>query len=211
MSTAARFVWFAALLIVCRADAAATRARELQNVLRATPDLVAGEQIYTSACAACHGVDGAGQPDGWAPRLAGQRPSVLATQLVDYRLGVRWDDRMQAQAADHRLASVQQLADVIGYAARLPGGVQGHGSGDALEAGARLYAGRCRGCHGAAAEGGERQRVPRLAGQNFSYLVRQIHDFVEGRRRNAERDHSRVLEALDRDEIMTLADYLSRL
>jgi cytochrome c553 len=54
-----------------------------------------GESVYTAgsvagspACAACHGVDGAGVP-GVFPRLAGQHPEYLETQLQAYKNGRR--------------------------------------------------------------------------------------------------------------------------
>jgi cytochrome c553 len=204
-------VLFAVLLSWSIAEAASKFQSELDGVLRRKPDLAAGEQKYLATCSGCHGAGGDGQPEGWAPRIAGQRFAVIAGQLVGYRQGRRSDVRMQEIASDHVLKGSQQMADVAAYAAQLPVGEASHGPGIALEQGAQLYAGRCRSCHGAEAEGSERPPVPRLATQNHAYLLRQLHDLVEGRRPAAGRDHLQQLKSLDRDQLTGLADYLSRL
>jgi hypothetical protein len=52
--------------------------------------------------------------------------------------------------------------------------------------------------------------VPRLAGQHYGYLLREMHDAVEGRRPNFSLTHIRLLQKLDRDDFVGLADFLSR-
>jgi len=121
------------------------------------------------------------------------------------------DGRMQARASEHVLAGSQDMADVAGYAAQLSGNAIDRGTGNQVERGAQLYANRCNACHGARAEGSERPAVPRLAGQNYDYLVRQLQYFIEGRRPAAGRDHLKPLQSVDKDQVMGLADYLSRL
>jgi cytochrome c553 len=193
------------------AEAASSFQSELDAVLRRKPDLEAGEKKYVAACSACHGVAGEGQPEGRAPRIAGQRYTVIASQLVGFRRGRRQDDRMQERTSEHVLTGSQDFADVAAYAAQLPGGTAGHGPGNLPEAGAQLFASRCKTCHGTQAEGSEKSAVPRLAAQNYSYLLRQLRDFIEGRRPAAGRDHLQQLQRLDSDQITGLADYLSRL
>jgi cytochrome c553 len=53
--------------------------------------------------------------------------------------------------------------------------------------------------------------IPRIAGQHYEYLTRQIYDAVDGRRPNFSTAHVRLLARLERDDIVGLADYLSRL
>jgi cytochrome c553 len=57
----------------------------------------------------------------------------------------------------------------------------------------------------------ENTMIPRIAGQHYEYLMRQIDDAVEGRRPNFSASHVRLLARLERDDIVGLADYLSRL
>jgi cytochrome c553 len=193
------------------ADAASKLQGEIDAVLRRKPDMVAGEKKYIVACSACHGAAGGGQPQGRAPRIAGQRYSVIAGQLVGFRLGRRLDDRMQARASEHVLPKPQDIADVAAYAAQLRLGWAANGPGILVEAGEQLYVTRCLSCHGVGGIGSDQPGVPRLATQNYDYLVRQLRDFVEGRRPAAGRDHHPLLQSLEQDQINGLADYLSRL
>jgi len=67
---------------------------EYQAALAAVPDSRRGDQIFAT-CAACHGVDGSGLPDGSVPVIGSQHYPVLLRQLVDYRHAERWDIRME--------------------------------------------------------------------------------------------------------------------
>ena len=48
-----------------------------------------GREIYKAQCAACHGDNGAGNPDLRAPRIAGTDDWYLAAELRKFRSGVR--------------------------------------------------------------------------------------------------------------------------
>lgn len=170
-----------------------------------------GEALYDT-CAACHGVDGAGVSDGSVPAIAGQHLRVLVRQLEQYRHGRRWDPRMEHFAAENNLATPQQLADVARYISSLRP-VAGTAAGDGVHRayGSRVYAQRCASCHGATAQGSNARGMPRLAGQHYAYLLRQLHDTVEGRRPNLRRDHRLLFSDFQQAEFEGLADYLSRL
>jgi len=194
------------------AEVGATPSSEqvLAQIRRSTPNLERGGELF-NGCAACHGSDGGGSRDGLIPRLAGQHASVLQKQLVDYRYDRRWDPRMQAVVDQHSL-SPETIADVSAYISQLDRDVGiGTGDGSLLRRGAAAYARSCRGCHGRAAQGDAARAVPRLAGQHYEYLRRQIYDAVDGRRPNFPPSHIRLLARLDRDDIAGIADYLSRL
>jgi len=133
-------------------------------------------------------------------------------QLVDFRHDRRWDPRMEHFADRHHLPDAQAIADVAAYISRLDVRLaSGEGSGDLLGLGAASYARLCRGCHGAVGQGEARGAVPRLAGQHYEYLRRQIFDAVDGRRPNFSQSHIRLLARLDHGGIDSIADYLSRL
>ncbi len=208
--TVRRTAWLLALLPMVAA-AGGTARSELNEVLRAKADANHGAQLFAQ-CAACHGADGNGETRGSAPRIAGQHYRVLAKQIVDFRHGKRWDFRMEGMADQHHLAGAQDIADVAVYVAGLTRpGKRGIGSGEFAEEGRRIYAAGCESCHGREAEGDPVRGVPRLAGQHYSYLVRQMYDAVDGRRPALPRLHSQRITPLDFQQVRAVADYLARI
>jgi len=201
----------AALLLPGLAIAASTAQRELAAALKDTPDSVNGEALFDN-CASCHGADGGGQADGSTPRIAGQHFRVLAKQLVDFRSGKRWDFRMEGAADRHHLTGAQDIADVATYVSKLARpGKRGIGGGEFVEEGSRIYAKQCESCHGPAAEGNPESGVPRLAGQHYGYLMRQMYDAVDGRRPALPRLHSQRIAPLDFEQVRAVSDYLARI
>jgi cytochrome c553 len=193
------------------AHGASIAQQEYEEVLRAKPDMVHGEALFET-CAACHGSDGAGTRDGNVPAIAAQHLRVIARELVDYRHDKRWDERMQHFSDEHHLNGAQEIADVAAYISDLqPKRTLGAGRGEYLDHGADVYARLCASCHGAAAEGDNLKRYPRLAGQHSEYLLRQMHDAVEGRRPNFPREHVALLKRFEQLDFVAVADYLSRL
>jgi len=177
----------------------------------AEPDAEHGARLYAQ-CASCHGADGSGSADGSIPRIAGQHESVVRKQLSDFRTGRRADFRMTEFADRHHLPKPQDLAAVAAFVSRLQaGGARGIGDGSRATAGALLFGARCASCHGADGRGDPTRSVPRLAGQHYSYLVRQMYDAVDGRRQTLPRLHADKIEPLDFDEVRGIADYLSRI
>jgi cytochrome c553 len=190
---------------------ASSAQRQYDEVLKCKPDMVHGKELFET-CAACHGTDGSGTPDGNVPAIAGQHLRVIARELVDYRHDKRWDERMQHFSDKHHLSGAQEIADVAAYISDLqPTLTLRSGRGENLDRGADLYARLCASCHGAAAEGANLKRYPRLAGQHYEYLLRQMHDAVEGRRPNLARAHVSMLARFEPPDFVAVADYLSRL
>ena len=200
----------AAPLLASSANAAETSRAELAAAVRARPNLEHGAQLFRD-CAVCHGTSGNGAADGSVPRIAGQHYRVLVKQLVDYRHETRWDIRMEHYAGRGLLTDAQSIADVAGYAAQLsPDLPRNRGDGTLVARGAQVYARHCADCHGASAEGDEAGGNPRLAGQHYEYLLRQMYDAVDGRRPNFSGAHLRLLAKLQRDDLVGVADFLSR-
>ena len=193
------------------AEAASPTGRDLEQATRAKPNLEHGSELFVQ-CVSCHGGKGAGVESGDTPRIAGQYYSVLLKQLVDFRHGKRWDFRMEEQAKQHFLAAPQDIADVAGFVNQLKGGDQ-RGTGDGIHAadGARIFGARCASCHGPNGAGDAEGGVPRLGGQHYGYLVRQMYDAVDGRRPTLQQVHPRKIEPLDFEQVRAVADYLSRI
>jgi cytochrome c553 len=197
------------LLIPAAVDAASPARSELQAALRATPDAEHGAALFAQ-CAACHGAEGQGLPDGSTPRIAGQHFRVLVKQLVDFRYGKRWDFRMEQRANTH-LGAFQDIADVSSYLSGLPRRNKvADIRGELLAQGANLYGVNCASCHGARGEGDGTEAVPMLAGQHPGYLLRQMYDSVDGRRPSLAQLHAKRIKPLDFEQLRAIADFLAR-
>lgn len=191
--------------------ACAAQTDELREALHRKPNLEHGSSLYDT-CAACHQPNGAGEAGGGIPSIAGQHYEVVIEQLVDFRDTERIDLRMNAFAASHHLEGPQDLADVAAYISSLPPQrTKDVGDGQFAAAGGQAYGRGCANCHGADAEGNDKLRYPRLAGQHYRYLVRQIDNMTRGSRTDASWDHSNLLKSLTHEEIVGVADYLARL
>ncbi len=207
----ARTVILTLLLLPMIASGASVSQQELQAAMRAKPDIIQGEQLFL-ACAACHGSDGGGSRDGNVPTIAGQHYSVLVKQLVDFRHGKRWDIRMERYTSGHVLKDANDIAAVASFISLLPQQRNPYaGELQDLDNKSQLYAKNCAVCHGTAAEGSSKQRIPRLAGQNDQYLVRQMRYAVEGRRPNLSPEHMALLTRFGFVDLEAIARYLSRL
>lgn len=211
MSVRKRFAVCLALVLPMLALAAASARQDLDRARRATPDVEHGSELFLQ-CVSCHGGNGAGQSNGNTPRIAGQHNSVLLKQLVDFRHGKRWDFRMEEQADRHHLAEPQDIADVAAYVSQLgTEGERGVGDGSYASEGAFIFGSYCATCHGPSGEGDAKRAVPRLGGQHYAYLMRQMYDAVDGRRLNLDRIHAQKIKPLDFEQVRAVSDYLARI
>jgi cytochrome c553 len=170
-------------------------------------DVEAGARKVTEVCAACHGPGGnSAQP--LYPALAGQTARYIYLQLKDFNEGRRTDSLMTPVAKtltrDDMLNvaayfSAQQLrpADFQADPARVA-----KGSAKAAET-------LCTMCHGGGFMG--QNEIPRVAGQQHDYIVKQLHAFREGKRTNDAGNMASVSKTLSDDDIENLAHYLATL
>jgi cytochrome c553 len=182
---------------------------EKELALTLTGDLENGEEAY-EICSGCHLPSGAGRPDGTFPQLAGQHPVVIIKQIADIRAGRRDNPIMYPFASS--LTDQQELADVAAYIQTLPIPTDnGKGPGTNLEEGKKLFDRDCVECHGAYGEGNSEKFYPVLAGQHYKYLLRQITEIAEKKRRNANPDMVKIVEKYTHEEQIAVVDYMSRL
>jgi cytochrome c553 len=185
--------------------------REFHAVIHLQPNISHGEELFDT-CSACHGRAGSGVSDGTVPVIAAQHFRVIAWELVSFRNNERRDPRMQHFTDEHHLSGAQDIADVAAYVSRLqPVRSPDHGDGEYVAKGDGIYRAHCASCHGAKAEGNDPKRYPRLAGQHYEYLMRQLRDSTAERRPNMVPDHSHLLEGFMPAELIGVCDYLSRL
>jgi cytochrome c553 len=184
---------------------------DYSQVLASPRDVIRGQELFVP-CAGCHGANGGGSADGLVPAIAGQHFQVLTRQLVDYRYSKRWDPRMESVAKGHLLPDAGAIAAVAAYVSSLPHPpVVGLGDGDHAVYGGQVYRRLCASCHGLAGQGDASHGVPRVAGQHYAYLLRQLHDAVDNRRPNFSPEHVQLLKRFQYVEFVGVADYIARL
>jgi cytochrome c553 len=106
----------------------------------------------------------------------------------------------------------QDIADTAAYMHSLKWLTDnGKGPGKNLKQGEELYKKNCQSCHGARGEGDEAKFIPRLAGQHYKHMLRQIAEMREGKRKNADKDMLKVIKPYSDADTEAVSDYLSRL
>lgn len=183
---------------------------ELSQAMAATPNVDAGREVF-KLCVVCHQAEAWGTVDGSYPQLAGQHSSVIIKQIADIRAGNRDNPAMLVIAQEKVMGGPQAIADVTAYIQTLPMTPSpGVGSGEKLGKGERIYYRKCAECHGGSGQGDAKRFYPRVQGQHFEYLLRQLHWIRDGKRRNANAEMARRVNKLKERELVLLADYLSR-
>ncbi|HEX9138710.1 MAG TPA: cytochrome c [Steroidobacteraceae bacterium] len=165
---------------------------------QAAGDPVRGKQLgYT--CLGCHGIDSYKNvyPTYNVPRLRGQHPEYLAAALKEYRGKERSHLTMWAQGSS---LSDQDIDDVAAYLAGEP---LKPGSPTVGEAPAKVEA-LCGACHGKDGVG-ITPDYPTLAGQHVDYLMRALHEYQKGDRKNPVM--ATFVSTLTAADIQELAEY----
>jgi cytochrome c553 len=170
-----------------------------------------GNRLF-APCVICHQADARGSADGTIPNLAGQRRRYLEKQLALFRSGARVDDSMQVVTSHPSFADPRHIPALAGYLSALePNPAPVTGSGEHLAAARDLYEHVCTACHGPEGRGEDANRVPRIAGQHYPYLRKQLDSAAGFHRDLAPPEMTSALRALKSDEKDALADYVSRL
>jgi len=186
-------------------------ALEVERALEKTPNLENGRRVY-STCAVCHLPEGWGTQDGVYPQIAGQLSGVIIKQLADFRARNRDNPLMFPFSIQGTLGGVQEMADVAAYIERLPmTAANGIGSGLDLPRGKALYEQNCVDCHGEHGEGDRSKYTPLIYGQHYNYLVRQFRWVKSGKRRNADKEMAKQIQAFTPEDIAAVLDYVSRI
>ena len=186
---------------------------EKSEALERKGDRKRGEELY-ALCRSCHQQSAGGVPDGSIPQLAGQHGSVLIKQMADIRSGVRDNPTMYPFAAV--LTDPQDLADLAAYLQGLcippdHGQYEGPDAARQVAKGRALYERDCRGCHGVSGEGARHKFYPVIAGQHYRYLLRQMTEIRDGKRRNANPEMVGVIGKYDDEQLLAVSAYQSSL
>lgn len=172
-------------------------------------------KIKAAVCASCHGANGDTTVGNW-PKLAGQSPVYLSTQLESFKTGKRQNEIMYGLT---QALSDQDIADLSVYYASLSPSY-GVAKPDNLSVGESLYRGgdaarqipACTACHGPRGEGNSAAGFPAVAGQNAPYVLAQLQNFTnKTRQNNAAVIMQEVVARLTNEEMQALANYIAGL
>jgi cytochrome c553 len=184
---------------------------ELSQAMALEGDATKGREIF-SICSAFPTTEGWGTNNGRYPQLAAQHSSVLIKQLSDVRAGKRGNPEMHPLAMYDEISGPQAIANVVAYINTLPMSPEtGKGTAGDRERAERLFYTKCSGCHGVNGEGDEEKFYPRIHGQHYEYLLRQLKWIQAGKRLNANKTMMRKIKRLKLEDLELLADYVSKL
>ncbi|MET0028783.1 MAG: c-type cytochrome [Candidatus Thiodiazotropha sp.] len=184
---------------------------ESEAALKLTPNPENGRWVY-QGCAVCHMPEGWGTPNGAYPQIAGQHRSVIIKQLADIRANNRDNPSMYPFTLPEELGGIQSIADVAQHIENLKMTLAtSKGPGDDLLRGKRLYDEYCVECHGERGEGDAEMVYPRIQGQHYPYLLRQMDWIRNGKRRNANRKMEEAIRMFSDQDLQSVADYVSRM
>jgi cytochrome c553 len=164
-------------------------------------------------CTWCHGVSGQG--DSTAPRLAGQRPQYIESQLRSFSRHTR-DNPFSRQ---YMWGAVAALSPWTGrylalHFSKLPAEAANDGDQALAASGKAIYQDgipdsnivSCAACHGPNAEGV--RDIPRLGGLSYHYVKRRLKQWSEGYHATAS-PMPHIASTLPPNVVDALASYLS--
>ena len=180
-------------------------------------DVEKGKELSAS-CAACHGNDGISLNPVW-PKLAGQNPKYLASQLHEFKKG---PDGNRNNAVMYGIAvnlSDQDIENLSEYYSSLKSTV-GLTKDEYLELGRNIYRGgnmeikmqACISCHGPNGQGNYAAAIPMLSGQHSQYTYQQLKNFQTSMRSNDYNKMMRnIVHRMTDEEMKAVASYIEGL
>ena len=155
-------------------------------------------------CAACHGATGKPVLAAY-PILAGQTARYTYLQLRDFQEGRRTNLLMTPMVADMTRDEMRELAD---YFAKQKPPLQTFATDAEKARLGKLKSDEtlCTMCHLGGFAG--QNEVPRVAAQNFDYIVKQLTEFKARQRTNDAGSMTSVANTLSAQDIDNLAHYL---
>ena len=165
--------------------------------------------VDIAMCRGCHGIAHyrTAYPEVYSvPKLGGQQAAYVVKALQDYKQGLRNHATMRSIAA---LQTEEQVAAVAAYYADKDGGSAVHANGlDADQgAGPPKPAAACEACHGPGGNKPVSPETPRLAAQEYDYLVQALTQYRKGSRQNP--IMGAMAKSLDDAQIRDLSRYFS--
>ncbi len=143
------------------------------------------KEQFANVCASCHGPEGQGDSEQYAPPIAGQHDWYLLGQMKRFRSGQRGSDAEQ-DATGAIMRSVaegldeKELPALASYIAKLAPAqpTPKEPRGDVTRG--RGYFEICSACHASDGSGNRELSAPRLAGLPGWYVTAQLNKFKSG-------------------------------
>ena len=180
-------------------------------------DVEKGKELSAS-CAACHGDDGISLNPVW-PKLAGQNPKYLASQLHEFKKGPNGNRNNAVMYGIAVNLSDQDIEDLSEYYSSLKSTV-GLTKDEYLELGRNIYRGgnmeikiqACISCHGPNGQGNYAAAIPMLSGQHSQYTYQQLKNFQTSMRSNDYNKMMRnIVHRMTDEEMKAVASYIEGL
>ena len=169
-------------------------------------DIEAGRS-KAQVCAACHGADGNSIAPTF-PSLAGQTWRYLYIQLKDYKEGRRNNPIMSPMAMPLERQDMIDIANFFAAQKLKPSAFKADETRIKLGK-AKADENLCVMCHLGGFSG--QNEIPRVAGQQYDYIVQQLRDFKARTRTNDAGNMTSVSQSLSEIDIENLAHYLTSL
>jgi cytochrome c553 len=159
------------------------------------------------ACIGCHGPNGNSTMPG-IPSLAAQNSRYLYLQLRDFQEGRRSNDMMTPMMAGLSKDDMREIADYYSKQKLSSKGFKA--DADKAKLGkAKADETLCAMCHLGEFVG--QNEIPKVAGQNYDYVVKTMKDFKAKTRTNDAGNMTSVASTLSEADIENLAHYIAGL
>ena len=179
-----------------------------------TVSVWAGESAAVRNCTWCHGAGAQGYTV--APRLAGQRPQYIMSQIRSFHEHTR-DNPFSKQYMWGAVAALNPYTarDLAAYFASIPPKPANDGDASLASRGRTIYMDgipeanivSCYACHGPNAEG--IRDIPRLGGLAYFYIKARLEQWGRGYHSTPGSPMPMVATHLGPEEVEALASYLS--
>ena len=169
-------------------------------------DVAAGKEKAAS-CVACHGANG-NSTNSMFPVLAGQSARYIYLELRDFKEGARTNPMMSPMAANLSKADMQDLAAY--FAEQKPATIKFTADPARVKLGAaKVEETLCSMCHLGGLKG--QNDIPKLSGQHYDYIYKQLVDFKAHNRTNDAGNMSSVSKTLSDEDIVNVSHYIATL